>query len=139
MWGVRDLVGSWRLESFELRASDGGVSYPFGEDASGYLFYNDDGFMSAAFMGANRARPDSGDLSQVDDQVNFDAFNAYCGPFEVKDDRVLHHVEVASMPHFTGTVQERIFRIEGDRLLLETVPLHVGSEAPVGVLVWQRV
>ena len=134
----KELVGTWRLVSFELRSPDGTVSYPFGEDATGYLFYNDQGYMSAAFMGADRARPDSDDLAEVAKGVNFDAFNAYCGPYEVKDDRVVHHVEVASLPQFTGTDQERVFRVDGDQLVLETVPLQISSEAPVGLLVWQR-
>ena len=133
-----ELVGTWRLVSFELRSPDGTVSYPFGKDATGYLFYNDQGYMSAAFMGADRARPDSDDLAEVAKGVNFDAFNAYCGPYEVKDDRVVHHVEVASLPQFTGTDQERLFRVDGDQLVLETVPLQISSEAPVGLLVWQR-
>ena len=137
--GGEELIGSWRLVSFELRSPDGTVSHPFGKHATGYLFYNDQGFMSAAFMGADRARPDSDDLAEVAKGVNFDAFNAYCGPFEVKDNRVVHHVEVSSLPQFTGTDQERLFSIDGDRLVLETVPLQIASEAPVGLLIWERV
>ena len=64
--------------------------------------------MSAAFMGADRARPDSDDLQEVAKGVNFDAFNAYAGPFEVKEDRVFHYVEVSSLPQWQGTTQERI-------------------------------
>jgi hypothetical protein len=134
-----ELVGSWRLVSFELRAPDGDVTHPFGKDATGYLFYNEQGFMSAAFMGAKRARPDSDDLAEAAKGVNFDAFNAYCGPYEVKADRVIHHVEVASLPQFTGTDQERLFSVEGDRLVLETVPLQIAAQTPVGVLIWERV
>ena len=133
------LIGSWRLVSFELQSPDGAIAHPFGKDASGYLFYNEQGYMSAAFMGADRARPDSDDLEQVAKGVNFDAFNAYTGPFEVKDDRIFHYVEVSSLPQWQGTTQERIFAIENDRLVLETVPLQIGTEAPVGVLIWQRV
>ena len=133
-----ELIGTWRLMSFELRSPDGTVSHPFGKDARGYLFYNEQGFMSAAFMGADSARPDSDDLAEVAKGVNFDAFNAYCGPYEVKDNRVVHHVEVSSLPQFTGTDQERLFSIDGDRLVLETVPLQIASEAPVGLLIWER-
>jgi hypothetical protein len=132
------LVGTWRLVSFELQSPDGSVAHPFGRDATGYLFYNDQGYMSAAFMGADRARPDSDDLEEVAKGVNFDAFNAYTGPYEVKDDRIFHHVEVSSLPQWTGSTQERIFSIDGDRLVLETVPLQIGAGAPVGVLIWER-
>jgi hypothetical protein len=132
------LIGTWRLLSFELQSPDGSVAYPYGKDVSGYLFYNDQGYMSAAFMGADRARPDSDDLHEVAKGVNFDAFNAYTGPFDVKDDRIFHYVEVSSLPQWKGTTQERIFSIDGDRLVLETVPLNIGAEAPVGLLIWER-
>jgi len=136
--GADALIGSWRLVSFELRSPDGSVSHPFGKDASGYLFYNEDGYMSAAFMGADRARPDSDDLSEVARGVNFDAFNAYCGRFEVRGDRVVHRVEVSSLPQWTGSEQERVFSFEDGRLVLETVALQIDSGVPVGVLVWER-
>ena len=121
-----------------MHSAEGEVSYPFGKDVTGYLFYNDDGFMSAAFMGADRARPDSDDLAETAKGVNFDAFNAYCGRFEVKDDRIVHHVEVASLPQWQGTDQERIFSIDGDRLTLETVKLQIAAAIPTGYLIWER-
>ena len=59
------LIGSWRLLSFELQSPDGSIAYPFGRRPIGYLFYNDQGYMSAAFMGEDRARPDSDDLTET--------------------------------------------------------------------------
>ena len=47
-------VGTWRLVSFELRTADGQVHYLFGQDAVGYIMYHADGFMSVAFMTADR-------------------------------------------------------------------------------------
>jgi hypothetical protein len=132
------LIGSWRLLSFELQSPDGSISHPFGKSVSGYLFYNEQGFMSAAFMGVDRAHPDSDDLAEVAKGVNFDAFNAYTGPFEVKEDRIYHYVEVSSLPQWKGTTQERIFNIDGDRLVIETVPLQIAEQSPVGLLIWER-
>ena len=137
--GGGDLCGSWRLVSFELRNPNGELSYPFGRDATGYLFYNADGFMSAAFMGSNRAQPKSSDLADTAKGVNFDAFNAYCGRFEVRGERVIHHVEVSSLPQWTGRDQERIFKLDGDRLILETPPLEVASQTATAYLIWERV
>jgi hypothetical protein len=48
-------------------------------------------------------------------------------------------VEVSSLEVWTGTVQERWFKLDGDRLELLTQSLTVGSDAPVGRLVWHRV
>ena len=134
-----ELVGTWRLESFELELPDGQVNHPYGEDVEGYLVYSAAGVMSAAFMGADRRDAGDGDLSQAEGLARDDRFMAYSGPFRIEGDRVLHWVEVSSLPVWIGTVQERWFKIDGDRLTLLTTPLAVGDEAPVGRLVWHRV
>ena len=133
------LVGSWRLVSFELRNQAGEVSYPFGPDVTGYLFYNADGYMSAAFMSAKRGAGPSEDLADAGAASTYDSFMAYCGEYEVEGDRIIHRVEVSSLAVWTGTVQERIFKIDGDRLTLMTAPLLIASETPIGHLVWDRV
>ena len=133
------LIGSWRLDSFELQAADGEISHPYGRELTGYLFYNEDGFMSAAFMNAERGRVGDGELSEAAKASNYDQFMAYTGPFEVNGEKITHHVLEASLEAFVGSVQERWFKIDGDRLDLLTQPLSVGSDAPVGRLVWTRV
>jgi hypothetical protein len=134
-----DLIGSWQLDTFELQSVDGTLSYPYGEDLTGYLFYNADGFMSAAFMNAARGPNTDGELSQAAEASNYDQFMAYTGGFEVTGDKITHFVEVSSLEVWIGTVQERWFKIDGDRLELLTAPLSVGSDAPVGRLTWHRV
>lgn len=133
------LIGSWKLDAFELQATDGAISHPYGEDLTGYLFYNEDGYMSAAFMNAQRGNAPDGELSAAAQASNYDQFMAYTGGFEVTGDRIRHFVEVSSLEVWTGTVQERWFKIDGDRLELLTQALSVGSDAPVGRLVWHRV
>ena len=64
---------------------------------------------------------------------------SYCGTFEVEEDRVVHRVLMSSLAAWTGTVQERQFEIEDERLTLVTMPLMVGAESPTGCLVWDRV
>ena len=135
------LVGSWRLLSFEMQVGDGAISHPFGEDLTGYLFYNADGYMSSAFMSASRAESDGvpgGDLSEAGRTNTYDQFMAYCGGYSVEGDRIKHRVEVSSLAVWNGTLQERWFKIDGDRLELLTAPLSVGSDAPVARLVWER-
>jgi hypothetical protein len=51
------LIGTWRLLSWENRSvEDGQVSYPLGEDAAGYIIYNEDGYMFVAIMAPHRLR-----------------------------------------------------------------------------------
>jgi hypothetical protein len=133
------LIGSWRLESFELQSGEGAISHPYGRDLTGYLFYNEDGFMSAAFMNAARGRQADRELAQAAQASSYDQFTAYTGPFEVQGDKVTHFVEVSSLEALVGSVQQRWFKIDGDRLELLTQALQVGSDAPVGRLVWRRV
>ena len=95
--------------------------------------------MSAAFMNAERGRIPDGELSEAAKASTYDQFMAYSGPFEVTGDRIRHFVEVSSLEVWTGTIQERWFKIDGDRLELLTQALSVGSDAPVGRLVWTRV
>ncbi len=132
------LIGTWKLRSFELRSGDGSVSHPFGPDVRGYLFYNEDGYMSAAFENAKRSTSRSQDLAQAGAAVNYDQFMAYCGSYAVEGDKIIHQVEVSSLDVWTGTVQERWFKLDGDTLTLLTTPLAVGSDAATGYLVWDR-
>ncbi|MBW2426863.1 MAG: lipocalin-like domain-containing protein [Deltaproteobacteria bacterium] len=132
------LIGSWRLVSFELEGTDGSISHPYGEELMGYLFYNEDGYMSSAFMSADRANAQGTDLSEAGRSNTYDQFMAYCGGYTVDGDKIRHRVEVSSLAVWNGTIQERWFKLDGDRLELLTAPLSVGSEAPVGRLVWER-
>lgn len=134
------LIGSWKLEAFELEGTDGSISHPYGQDLTGYLFYNEQGYMSAAFMNAERGRRGGdGELSQAAKKSTYDQFMAYSGPFEINGDKIRHFVEVSSLEVWIGTFQERWFKIDGDRLELLTQALSVGNDAPVGRLVWTRV
>ncbi len=132
------VIGTWSLQSFELRFPDDSVTYPYGEKVSGLLMYDDTGHMSAAFGSADRAGSDA-DLAEVDAKVHYDAFMAYCGRYEVEEDRITHWVGASSLEAWTGSEQVRVFRIEDDKLFLETMPLKVAGDAPKGVLVWTRV
>ena len=133
------LVGSWKLERFVLEATDGTISHPYGEDLTGYLFYNEEGFMSAAFMSAERGQVPDGELGAAAAASSYDQYMAYCGPYEITGDQIRHFVEVSSLEAWTGTIQDRWFKIDGDQLDLTTASLSVGTDAPVGRLVWRRV
>ena len=47
-------IGTWRLQSLEMRSADGQVRQLFGENPEGYIMYAADGYMSVAFMQAGR-------------------------------------------------------------------------------------
>lgn len=132
------LVGTWRLVSFEFEAPGGEISHPYGEQVHGYLVYSAEGIMSAMFMNSDRAAGGDQDLSKAE-LARDDPFMAYGGRYTVEGDRIRHDVEVSSLAIWTGTVQERWYKIDGDELTLLTTPLAVGEDSPVARLVWHRV
>ena len=138
------LVGAWRLVSYEIRPRDGSaVTYPLGRDARGWILYTRDGYMSAQLMAAGRPPYASGDLHRGTESECTAAargYIAYSGPFHLDDDGTLtHEMDVSLFPNWIGNVQQRVFRLDGDRLQLGTVgPVRIDGREVDAVLLWAR-
>lgn len=137
------IAGVWRLDSFESRDERGAVSRPMGERPSGLLMYTESGWMSVHVAHADRTRLASDDplLATADEQAHAfaTAFIAYSGRYEVDGGRVRHFVETSVHPNWSGTVFERIFELDGDRLMLRTPPSGLGGAVISSELHWHRV
>lgn len=138
-------VGAWRLVSCEARDSGGQLSYPYGERATGQLFYDAVGNMSAQLMRADRARfaardPALGTDAEVRDA--FDGYVAYFGTYSIDDAKgtVTHHVTGASFPNWIGIDLVRYYTFDqAGRLRLSTPPIEVGRRTLEYVLLWGRI
>jgi hypothetical protein len=122
------LFGTWSLLSMESVDAEGHVSHPMGRDASGYLMYGPDGYMSVILAGAHRPVFASQDLRQgtPDEKVAaFDTFLAYSGTYEVREHSVVHQVRESLFPNWAGGNQERLVAWEGRRLRLSTRPMPI--------------
>jgi hypothetical protein len=136
------LVGTWRLVSYEIRGPDGQILYPFGENPVGYLMYGEDGYMHAALMKANRPRMSVEMLVLGTTEEKAWAavyFESYCGRYEIKGDKVFHHVEVSLNPNWPGEVLERGMQLKDDTLVLTTLPVPIFGIPYIGRLAWKRV
>lgn len=134
-------VGTWSLVSFEVRSTNGTVSYPFGRDVRGYITYSQDGYMSVSFMGVDRSHFKSNDLrgASVEEKVlAFDTYFTYCGKYEVTDKKVVHHIEVSFYPNWVGEDQERFYAFDGGQLILTTPPLLIDNSEQTAYLIWKR-
>ena len=135
-------IGTWRLVSFEHRSADGQISYPWGQDAVGYLMYNKDGYMFVAAMSVNHRKFASEGLKRAntkDKTAAPDTYRSYCGRYEVKGDTVIHHIEVSSFPDWIGVDQERIFKFDGERISLSSPPVLINGMQQTPHLIWERV
>jgi len=134
-------VGAWRLLSLEARPSTGDVSYPYGQDPAGHLLYSREGYMSVSVMQARRvnfASPDGLRAPAEEKLAAFDTYSSYSGRYEVRGQKVIHHVEISLFPNWTGKAQERLFEFSGDRLTLTAPPMQIGGVERNLVAIWQR-
>jgi len=139
-----DLIGAWRLVSFEMRDDDGNVTYPYGPDAVGYILYSNDGHVAVEMMAAHRAPFADGDTLGGTDAERAEAattYRSYCARWEWLGDRVRHHFLASLYPNRTGTTEERYIEYDdsGNRLTLSTAPQRSGGKARRNYLVWERV
>ena len=86
---LNDLIGAWRLHDYVLVAADGGRRRPFRDDSNGLIFYTANGFMSVATV-------------QIDSETGEAPFLSYHGPFDLYEDRIVHHIEMSTDPGLVG-------------------------------------
>ena len=137
-----DLVGTWRLLSYEARDSEGRVQYPLGERLTGQLIYESGGNMSVQVMTDGRplfAANDSAHGTDAEVRTAFDGYTAYFGNYTVDAPAltVTHHIRGCSYPNWVGTDQRRHYELNGDRLLLSARIAFDGQTLDF-VLNWQR-
>ena len=137
------LIGTWRLISWQNRStSDGKVSYPLGEDATGYIMYNKDGYMFVAIMAPHRLKFATDDLlsaTKEEETQAEESYVSYCGRYEFLGERVVHRVELSLFPNWVGGDQERLVDLRGNRLTLSTRPLLLRGIQQSAHLIWERV
>jgi hypothetical protein len=125
---AQDLVGTWRLKTWQNVGSDGSVVDPLGEQPLGYIFYNHDGYVSVEMMAQHRApyrdpNPTGGTTAERSEAIS--TYLSYSGRYEVLPDQdtVIHHVEICSYPNWIGNAQVRYAKLDGDVLRLTSEPM----------------
>jgi lipocalin-like protein len=137
------LIGTWKLVSWDNRSvEDDQISYPLGEDATGYIMYNQDGYMFVGIMSPHRLKFAGGDLlsgTPEEEARAEETFLSYCGPYDFRGDTVVHHIEISSFPNWAGVDQERLVEHRGNRVTLSTHPILIQGKQQTAHLIWERV
>lgn len=133
------LVGSWKLISFQMLEPNGQTAYPFGKDAQGRLTYGPDGRMAVQLMNPSRPRFASDDplvTSEAQVRAAFGGYTAYYGTYSVNPNErtIVHHIEAALLPNWVGADQLRHFEYDGKYLTLKGALLLGGSERIVSLV-----
>jgi hypothetical protein len=137
-------VGAWKLITFEFRKADGGVIYPFGEQAQGSIIYTGSGRYSAQLMRKGRPRFKSSDQMRgtVEEiESNYKGCISYFGTYKINTEKriIIHHVEGSIFPNMEGSDQKRHFELTGNHLTLKTLPTRLDGEKAIGILQWERI
>ncbi len=136
------LIGVWKLISYQRKSSDGRVALPFGEKPVGRLTYDSAGRMSAQLMrpGRKSVMPvgvsfANGTANDAELREAAGGFIAYFGTFDVDESTttVIHHVEACLVASWVGHDLSRKYRFQGNRLMLSAVNATFSVD-----LVWER-
>lgn len=137
------ILGTWRLTTYEAVGPHGELMHPVGRDAIGVLAYDEQGHVSVHIMTPGRALFAGGDLSSAGD-AEFAAaargYFAYYGIFEVDEAArtVTHKLEMCLVPNWVGAAQLRHAVLEGDRLVLSGGPVVMDGMPRMLRIVWER-
>jgi hypothetical protein len=137
------LVGTWSLVSASaITASGIRNDAPYGSHPTGILIYTGEGRMAAMISHSDR-QPLSGPdriAAPADERAEaFATFFAYAGRYSIMGDRVVHHVEIASVQNWVNTDMVRLMKLDNDRITLRTPSISVGATVQTTELIWERV
>ena len=137
---VQKFIGTWKLISVETRDENGEL-FRRGH-RTGYLLYSGEGYMSVAFMKEDRPIFALGDIrggTMEEKMAAVEGYVSYCGRFEEKGEKVVHHIEVSLFPNWVGVSQERLYKFEDDRWTLSTPLMLTGGRQLSTHVIWERV
>jgi hypothetical protein len=135
------IVGTWRLTSFtEQNLDTGTVGYPLGKAAKAFVIYEASGYTATIFTSADRKPPLAPRATNQEAIDLYRSMIAFAGRYELIGNRLVYHPEISWNEEWNGTIQERVFEVDGDRLEVKSLP---GMGALTGVrsvfaLAWKR-
>jgi hypothetical protein len=134
---AKQLVGSWKLNSWVIQIIGGEATEPFGPNPKGRAVFTSDGYAAFIIVGANRKPASNNDESAA----LLKSLLVYTGKFTIDGEKFTTKVDISGNELLTGQDQVRFFKLEGDRLSIRTAE-QVSSVFPgkkvVGTLTWER-
>ncbi len=135
--GDNSLIGTWKLVSWQLVAENEPPKNLFGEHPKGYLVLTPDG-RSIVLTTAENRQPGMGDQERA---ALHKSMVAYTGRYRVEGHDLITSVEVSWNEEWNGTEQRRHFRIEGNKLFIESAPgpsIVFPGRTEIRRIVWER-
>ena len=133
-----ELTGVWKLTSFVAESVQTKERRNiYGEKPVGYLVITPERF-TAVITGEGRKPPQTDE----DRLFSFRSMFAYTGLYRIEGNRLTTKVDVAWNEAWKGTDQVRFFRLQGDKLFIESAPAPSANYPELGqtrgILEWER-
>ena len=131
------LAGTWRLVSWQVIAQGQAPQDVFGKHPKGFLVLTPEGRSIVLTTAENRRAG----MDDIDRAALHKSMLAYSGRYRVEGHDFITRVEVSWNEVWNGTEQRRHFRIEGDRLFIESEPapsILFPGKTDFRRIVWER-
>jgi hypothetical protein len=131
------LVGTWKLVSWQVITENQSAQNPFGAHPKGYLVLTAEG-RTIVLTAAENRRAGMGDSERA---ALHKSMLAYSGRYRVEGHDLITVVDVSWNHEWNGTEQRRHFRIEGDKLFVESIPapsILFPDQTDCRRVVWER-
>jgi hypothetical protein len=131
------LIGNWKLVSWQVIVENGAPQNVFGSNPKGYLILTREGRSMALTTADNR----KGGMGNAERAELHKSMLAYSGKYRIEGNEFITTVDVSWNEVWNGTEQRRRFRIEGDRLLIESAPapsIVFPGRTDFRRIVWER-
>jgi len=131
------LVGTWKLVSWQVIVENEPPQNVFGSHPKGFLVLTREGRSIVVTTAENR-RAGMGDAERA---ALHKSMLAYSGRYRIEGNDFITVVDVSWNEEWNGTEQRRHFRIEGDKLFIESAPgpsIISPGKTDFRRIVWQR-
>jgi hypothetical protein len=131
------LAGTWRLVSWQVIVENEPPQNVFGAHPKGFLVLTREGRSIVVTTAENR-RAGMGNPERA---ALHKSMLAYSGRYRIEGNDFITIVDVSWNEEWNGTEQRRHFRVEGDKLLIESAPgpsIISPGKTDFRRIVWQR-
>ena len=112
------LIGTWKLLSQQVILEGQVPENPFGDHPKGYMILTREGRIMGLFTAENR----KGGMDDAERAALHKSMAAVSGKYRIDGSSFVYTVDASWNESWNGTEQKRHFRIEGDKLIIETAP-----------------
>ena len=135
--GPDDLIGVWKLASWQVIVDNEPPQNMFGAHPKGYFILTREGRAMALTTADNR----KAGMGNAERAELHKSMLAYSGRYRIEGNDFITRVDVSWNEEWNGTEQRRHFRLDGDKLFIETVPgpsIVFPGKTDFRRVVWER-